>query len=527
MHQKAESAEDPREGRWNEDPVAPTIRVSMVSLGCAKNLVDSEMILGRLTDDGIAITPQPQDADVIVVNTCGFIQSAKEESIQTILEMCEIKKRSRGRKRVLVAGCLSQRYGEELRKEVPEIDAIVGVGEYDDIGETIRSLARARRRTKVLRVGDPTRACNAEVGRFRLTPRHYAYLRISEGCDNPCTFCAIPAIRGRFRSKPIAAIVEEAHELAAGGTKEIVLISQDTTSYGVDVDGRFELPRLLESLCAVEGVEWIRVLYVYPSFVTDPMIDAIAGLDKVLKYIDIPLQHISDTMLRRMGRRSNESKTRTLLEKLRARIPGLYLRTTFLVGFPGEDEKEFATLRDFVRDFRFERLGVFTYSQEEGTPAATFPDPVPRVAKERRAAEIMLLQQENAFRHNRSREGEVVRVIVDEVDGGESDAGKREAPARMRGARARSYGEAPEIDPSILIRAGRRASTVVAAGSVLADPRTIPLTSSGPATSSGPGLPAGFREIPVPALAVPSFAPGDFIEVRITGSKQYDLIAEL
>lgn len=465
------------------------------------------MILGNLGGEGLVLTSSAEDADVIIINTCGFIESAKEESIHAILEACEAKRDAAGAKKVVVAGCLGQRYGSELLQEVPEVDAIIGLGEYDDIGAAIKGLfnshdpardshdpARgARRGDPLFKVSDPTKACNSEVGRFRLTPSHYAYVKISEGCDNPCTFCAIPAIRGRFRSKPIPMIESEVRELVASGAKEIILISQDTTSYGVDLTGRFDLSRLLEAIAAMDGVEWIRILYVYPSFLTDEMIEAIAGIEKVIKYVDIPLQHISDKMLRRMGRRSNEMKTRRLLGTLRERIPGLYLRTTFIVGFPGEDEAEFGVLREFVREFAFERLGVFPYSEEESTPAAAFTDQVAPEVRAERLAEIMLIQQKNAFRHNRSRKGEIVRVLVD----GES------APAR-RGKRrleARSHGEAPEIDPRIFVEVDR--------------PRL-------PEAGAGPG---SFREIPLGTT--PSVEPGDFVQVKITGSKDYDLIAHL
>jgi ribosomal protein S12 methylthiotransferase len=489
--------------------------VNLISLGCPKNLVDSEMILGNIGAEGLVVTPSADDADVIIVNTCSFIESAKEESIQAILEACELKGSSDHPKKVVVTGCLAQRYGAELRKEVPEVDAIIGLGEYDDIGAALRDLTAPKRnghRKNVFRLGDPDKACNAEVGRFRLTPAHYAYVKISEGCDNPCTFCSIPSFRGGFRSKPIPMIQDEVRELAEAGAKEIVIISQDTTSYGVDLTGRFELPRLLESIAQVDGVEWIRILYVYPSFVTDEMIDAVASIDKVVKYIDVPLQHISDKMLRRMGRRSNESKTRALLGRMRERIPGLYLRTTFIVGFPGEDAQEFETLRDFVREFKFERLGVFTYSQEDGTPAATFADQVPEKVRTSRLEEIMLIQQENAFRHNRSRRGEIVKVIVEGEHQGAGNAkakngdGRTSRSSRPSFVRARSAGEAPEIDPCILIA---KSDGGVPGGQRPAE------------------LPGTFREVALsPRRVKSSLQVGDFVQARITGSRDYDLLAE-
>jgi ribosomal protein S12 methylthiotransferase len=454
----------------------------MISLGCPKNLVDSEMILGAAGEEGLSVTASAEDADVIVVNTCGFIDAAKEESINTILEACELKRNSTTPKKVIVAGCLAQRYGHELRQEVPEVDAILGLGEYDDVGSVLRDLAAAKQAKQVFRLGDPDKACNAEVGRFRLTPSHYGYVKISEGCDNPCTFCAIPSMRGKFRSKPISMVVQEANELVKDGAKEIVLISQDTTSYGMDFSGRFELPRLLQALDGVDGLEWIRILYAYPAFLTDEMLDAIATLERVVNYIDVPLQHISDGALRRMGRRMNEKKTRDLLNNARRRIPGLHLRTTFIVGFPGEDQREFEVLRDFINEFEFERLGVFPYSREEGTPSADFDHQVPEDVRDQRLEELMLLQQQIAFRHNQARVGQTTKVLVDSVEQDE------EGLTRIC---ARSYGEAPEIDPSILVETA----------------------------TTGEQRPIGHR----PAFS--EVAVGDFLDVKITGSRDYDLIA--
>jgi len=492
------------------------VRVNLVSLGCPKNLVDSEMILGGAGAEGLVITTSPEDADVIIVNTCTFIESAKEESIQAILGACDLKRAKGSKKKVVVTGCLAQRYGAELRKEIPEVDAILGLGEYEDIGKVLQDIAsqksgqRGKGGKTLFRIGDPDKACNAEVGRFRLTPTHYAYVKISEGCDNPCTFCSIPSFRGGFRSKPIEMLRQEVQELAGSGAKEIVLISQDTTSYGMDLYGKLELPRLLETLAGVDGVQWIRILYVYPSFVTEEMINAIASIDKVVKYVDIPLQHITDRMLRRMGRRSNETKTRALLQRLRERIPGLYLRTTFIVGFPGEDENEFRALRDFVEDFRFERLGVFSFSPEEGTPAATFADQIPQKTREARLEEIMLVQQANAFRHNRSRRGEVVEALVEEFEPpSRNDAGSSRKPARIQ-LRARSYGEAPEIDPSILV-----ACDAAPAADLPPSFRELALAPRG-----------GAAQRPKARRTGPP-APGEFVKVNITGSRDYDLLAEL
>lgn len=465
------------------------IRVNLVSLGCPKNLVDSEMILGRLGEEGFVVTPSPEEADVIIVNTCGFVQSAKEESINAILELCELKKESPTPKSIVVTGCLSQRYGAQLRQEMPELDAIFGLGEYGKLGRAVREIVGKPNGTPYYRVGDPTRACNADVGRFRLTPRHFAYLRISEGCDNPCTFCAIPAIRGRYRSKPIDVLEQETRELTESGARELILISQDTTSYGVDIDGKSQLHRLLERLARVDGVRWIRVLYAYPAFLTDDMIDALASIDKVVKYLDLPLQHISDPLLKRMGRRLNETRTRRLLEKLRLKIPGVYLRTTFLVGFPGEADRDFGTLCDFAREFQFERMGVFQYSPEDGTPALGFADQVPEEIAEARLEELMLLQQEIAFRLNRRRLEEKTEVVVDSLD----VFGEKQPP----GARARSHGEAPEIDPHIIL---------------------TPSTADGEEPGLAPKGPDSERRDG-------DLSSGDFLKVRITGTIEYDLLA--
>ena len=478
------------------------IRVNMVSLGCPKNLVDSEMILGKLGQEGFVLTPDAGEADVIVVNTCGFVESAKEESVNTILEACKLKQDAETEKKVVVTGCLGQRYGEELSREIPELDAIVGLGEYDDLGNALKGLFGKTDGGLYLQVSDPDKACNAEVGRFRLTPAHYGYLRISEGCDNPCTFCSIPAIRGRFRSKSIEMLEAEARELVESGASELVLISQDTTSYGVDIDGRFRLAELLRRLAAIDGVEWIRLLYAYPAYLTDEMIDAIAELPEVLNYIDIPLQHISEKMLRHMGRRMMETKTRDLLDRMRARIPGLMLRTTFIVGFPGEDDTEFGILRDFVRDFEFERMGVFPYSKEEGTPSAEFEDELPQELIDERLEELMLIQQEIAFRHNRQRAGEISEVIVDSAEE------EREDPlegAPFRAAIARSYGESPEIDPVVFITA----------------PGAEPCEDEPPAA-----MPEGVLELscePPPPLP----AAGERRTVEIIGGRGYDLLATI
>lgn len=465
----------------------------MISLGCPKNLVDSEMILGNVARAGARVTTDTDSADVLIVNTCSFIDSAKEESVQTILEACEMKNSPGGPRKVVVTGCLAQRYGEDLRQEVPEVDAIIGLGQYDTIGNRLFELLGDEK--AYYRVGDPEFACSAEVGRLRLTPRHFAYLRISEGCDNPCTFCAIPAIRGGFRSKPLDDIRREVRELVDRGAEEIVIISQDTTSYGVDLDGTYQLPRLLETIAGVDGVRWIRILYVYPACFSTEMVDAIARIPQVLPYVDIPLQHIGENMLRRMGRRLGEADTLRLLDTMRERIPGLYLRTTFIVGFPGETPEDFQILHDHVREFRYERLGVFPYSHEEQTPAFRMKDTVPEEVAKERLHELMMAQQQIAFEQNRQRIGEQVEVLIDGHDGERWIA--------------RSHGEAPEIDPVIYIpdpRSGLREEA----------------TSRGPDSfvdlaDLGPSRPE--------AEALQGLQVGRFARVEIVDSEGYDLVA--
>ncbi|MBC8261107.1 MAG: 30S ribosomal protein S12 methylthiotransferase RimO [Planctomycetia bacterium] len=417
------------------------VAIHLVSLGCPKNLVDSEVILGRLGAEGFVVSQEPETSDILMVNTCGFIESAKEESINEILELVKLKEQDPA-KRVVVAGCLGQRYPEELAKEIPEIDAIVGMSEYPKMPEILSNLmseVREAREADRVHVGDITHPAYSEDSRLRLTPGHSAYLKISEGCDNPCTFCSIPSFRGRFRSKDPQHVIREAHELVASGTREINLISQDLTSYGSDIDGDYLLPEIMGELDKVEGIDWIRLLYTYPYKFSDEMIDAVARLETVIPYIDMPIQHIDDTMLKRMGRRMGEKDTVELFRKMRDRIPNLVLRTTFIVGFPGETREMFQKLIDFVKEFRLERVGVFTWSPEEGTPAEKLPDRVPREEQERRREELYLVQQQVAFDWNRERVGTEVDVLLD------SECDKT---GQWLG---RSFAEAPEIDSVIRI----------------------------------------------------------------------------
>jgi ribosomal protein S12 methylthiotransferase len=417
------------------------LAIHLVSLGCPKNLVDSEVILGRIGAEGFVVAQQPEDADILMVNTCGFIESAKAESIEAILELVRLKEKD-PTKRVVVAGCLGQRYPEELAKEIPEIDAIVGMSEYPRMPEILGGLMEEVRQQRRIHVGNASHPAWSEDSRLRLTPRHSAYLKISEGCDNPCTFCSIPSFRGRFRSKSPEFIVNEARELVANGTREINLISQDLTSYGLDIDGEFLLPDIMEKLDAVDGIDWIRLLYTYPYKFSDAMIDAVANLDRVIPYIDMPIQHIDDTMLRRMGRRLGEDGTRDLFRRMRERVPELVLRTTFIVGFPGETREQFEKLVHFVEQNKLERVGVFPWSPEEGTPAEKLPGRIDEAEVQARIEELMLAQQQVAFDWNRSRIGSEVDVLIDEI-----------CP-ETASTLGRSYAEAPEIDSIIRLPEG-------------------------------------------------------------------------
>jgi ribosomal protein S12 methylthiotransferase len=408
---------------------------AFVSLGCPKNLVDSERMLGKLCQAGYALTPEADGADVVVVNTCGFIEPARQESLGVIREMLDLKRQGRVGA-VVVAGCLAERKGDELLRDVPGVDHIVGVFGREEIVQVV-DRSRQRREAdeqKSLFRPAPVRALE-DTARLRITPRHYAYLKISEGCDRLCTFCAIPGMRGKHVTKPIEEVVKEARELAADGVRELILVAQDTTYYGLDLYGRVRLAELLRELEAVEGVEWVRLLYLYPAHITDELLDTLAGSKKVLPYLDMPLQHINDRMLRRMQRRVTRAQTEELLGKLRRAIPGLALRTTFIVGFPGETEAEFEELCAFVRQARFERAGVFTYSLEPGTPAERLPEHLGEEVKQERRNRLMEIQQEVAFAHASAQVGKEIEVIVDGPD--------PEVPGHVL---ARTAADAPDID---------------------------------------------------------------------------------
>jgi ribosomal protein S12 methylthiotransferase len=414
---------------------------AFISLGCPKNTVDSERMLGKLAQDGYTLTADADGADVVVVNTCGFIEPARQESLGVIREMLDLKRRGRVGA-VVVAGCLAERKKDDLLVEVPEVDHIVGVFGREEIAQVVdRSLRKrvADEQRSLFRPA-PVRALE-DTARLRVTPRHFAYLKVSEGCDRLCTFCAIPGMRGKHVTKPIENVVREARELAADGVRELIVVAQDTTYYGLDLYGRVRLAELLRELDNVDGIEWIRILYAYPAYFTDELIDTLAGSKKIVPYLDMPLQHISDRMLRRMQRRVDRPATEELLARLRAEIAGLTLRTTFIVGFPGETEEDFAQLAGFVRAQRFERLGVFPYSREPGTPADRLPDHLPEELKAQRRDVLMADQQAIAFQQAQSRVGSETEVIVDGPD--------PEVPGHYL---ARGPFDAPEIDCVVRIK---------------------------------------------------------------------------
>jgi len=413
------------------------IRVGIVSLGCPKTLVDSEVILGKVLGAGYSITQDIEKSDVVLLNTCGFIRDAKQESIDTLLRLLELKKEKKllG---VVVVGCLVQRYAEELQKEFPEVDAFIGSGDYKRIAEVLKKVTSGRKFVSVHKAGY---LAGADEARVALTPLHSRYLKISEGCDHACSFCVIPKLRGRYRSRHIADLVREAKQLAEEGAKELVVIGQDITRFGWDYAGKSLLPKLLEALGTVRGVKWVRLLYTYPSTLTDEILRAVAKSKQICRYIDLPLQHISDKILKAMRRGTTKKQIVELIRKIRDMIPGVVIRTSFIVGFPGEIEEDFEELLAFMREIKFERLGIFRYSQEEGSPAAEFAGQVPEKIKEERYHRAMQLQQEIAREVNRRSIGQELRVLVEAQD--EKD------PASWTG---RSFMDAPEVDGSVLIR---------------------------------------------------------------------------
>ncbi|HEV7989641.1 MAG TPA: 30S ribosomal protein S12 methylthiotransferase RimO [Candidatus Binataceae bacterium] len=412
--------------------------VHLISLGCPKNTADSELMLGALVRAGFEVTMDPQQAQVLLVNTCAFIEPAKKESIDAILAAAEVKKNGAG-KRLVVAGCLSQRYGSELREQFPEVDIFVGTGNFLDLPELLRRSERPELRP-IPYTGAAHLLPSAGAPRVRTGDPFSAYLKVSEGCDHRCAFCIIPKIRGRHESRALDDLVEEARGLAASGVREINLIAQDLTAYGRDLEPRASLAALLHRLAPVDGIQWIRLLYCYPNFVTDELLAAIASLDKVVKYIDMPLQHADDAMLRAMKRERSADALRSLLRRVRAAIPEVALRTSFIVGFPGETDAAFATLVDFVREQQFDRVGVFTYSREENTAAYGLADQVPEAVKRRRRAELMEVAAEISLAKNRGLVGREIEVMVEGA-----------APGRATRLRARTSAQAPEIDGMVLL----------------------------------------------------------------------------
>lgn len=407
------------------------VRVGLVSLGCPKNQVDAEHIVYNLREEGYEIIPDAALADVAVINTCGFIESAKQEAIDTILEFCTLK--SEGRiKAVIVTGCLAERYKAEIRSELPEVDAVVGLGANELLGEIIKKVLAGETADmsgdKYSLIIDARRIVSTDT---------FAYLKIAEGCDNRCTYCAIPSIRGKLRSRKLESIVDEAKWLAKVGFKEIILVAQDTTVYGLDLYGRPMICELLRELCKIDGLKWIRTLYSYPERITDELIELIASEEKLVKYLDIPIQHCNDRVLKRMNRKSTKAELVSLVKKLRERIPGVILRTTLIAGFPGETEEEFEELCEFVNEMKFDRLGCFAYSQEEGTPAALLPDQLDEEEKRRRADTVTETQMLISDRQSGERVGQDIEVVVEGWD--------KWADCYF----GRSYAEAPEIDGKI------------------------------------------------------------------------------
>ena len=413
------------------------IKVGMVSLGCSKNQVDAEIILAKLRERGYQIHTDSGTCDVVIVNTCGFIESAKQESIENILEFVTLKKEGRI-KVICVTGCLAERYQQEMAKEIPEADVILGIGSNDEICDAIE---KALAGEKVRRFG-PKEALPLEGDRIISNLPFFAYLKIAEGCDNRCTYCAIPMIRGRYRSREMDNIVAEAKHLAAHGVTELNMVAQDTTRYGMDLYGKPMLPELLHRLAQIENLRWIRVLYTYPDWITDELLEVMAEEDKIVKYLDIPLQHCDQKVLREMNRRGDRQSITALIEKIREKVPGIVLRTTLITGFPGETEEDFTQLAEFAKDVQFERMGCFAYSQEEDTPAASLPDQVEEEVKKHRAELILQDQYGIVEANNRARIGQIYRAVVEDYD------------AYTDSYTGRTWMDAPEIDGTVRFTCG-------------------------------------------------------------------------
>ncbi len=415
------------------------IKVGFVSLGCPKNLVNTENMLAILAQNGFEIVAEDVEADVIVINTCAFIESAKKEAIDNILDVAWLKE-NHTLKGIVVTGCLPERYREEILKEMPEVDCVLGTGSFGNICEAVQAAYEGKKYSSF----EDKNTSNIGGERVITTPEYFAYLQIAEGCDNYCTYCVIPGIRGRFRSRPMSDILEEAQNLADLGVKEVCLIAQDTTRYGEDLYGVYSLDSLIHEISQIDGIEWIRVMYCYPDRITDGLINEFATNPKLVKYIDMPIQHISTPVLKRMNRRDTEESIRNVVKKLRDAVPGMYIRTTVITGFPGETDSDFDKLLSFIKEVRFERLGAFIYSREEGTPAYDMPDQVPEKLKRRRHDAIMREQKRIHDSINKNSVGKIIRVINEGYDQvAESYYG-------------RSFADAPEIDGKIYYSSPRR-----------------------------------------------------------------------
>lgn len=415
------------------------MKVCLISLGCDKNLADSEIMISLLQEQGHTMVEAEEDADAIVINSCCFINDAKEESINTILECAAYK--DENLKYLVVAGCLAQRYPDEIREAIPEVDALIGTSAYADVPKVLEEIQEKPETYVCFRNLDYLPELTVKRGHF--TGTSYAYLKIAEGCGKHCTYCVIPSIRGPFRSIPMERVLEEAKELAEKGIKELILVAQETTLYGVDLYGEKSLPKLLQELCKIEGPEWIRLMYCYPEEITDELIAVIRDEKKIVKYLDMPIQHASDAVLKRMGRRTNQKELREQIQKLRTEIPDIVLRTSLITGFPGETESDFEELCDFVREIKFDRLGVFPYSKEEGTPAAKLKPQVLQRVKRQRRDQIMRIQQEIAFERAKQRIGSVLEVQI------EGAIPEEEIYV------ARAYMDAPNVDGYVFVKAER------------------------------------------------------------------------
>ena len=411
-------------------------KVGMVSLGCSKNQVDGEMLLATVQQAGYTLCNSEEEADAVIVNTCGFIESAKKESIDEILQLARRKEAGK-LKAIVVTGCLAERYQTEIRKELPEVDAVLGIGANKDIALALKEALEGHK--KELFASKYDLSLSGE--RVLSTPKFYAYLKISDGCDNCCTYCAIPLIRGRFRSRTMEDIVAEAEQLVANGVKELIVIAQDTTRYGEDIYEKLMLPELLRRLCKIEGAHWIRLLYCYPNRITDELIDVIATEDKILKYIDLPLQHSVGRVLSEMNRGEDTESLTALIQKMRDRIPNMVIRTTFIAGFPGETEEEFNQMAEFSRNIRFDRMGCFAYSQEEDTPAALMPNQIDEDVKQHRAQIMMEEQMDIMQQLGQQRIGTIMEILVEGYD---------EYSGCYYG---RSYADSPDIDGKVLFTA--------------------------------------------------------------------------